>query len=154
MSNSPIIYIVAEHCGVELKQYLIQRAAQNRIKIIDLYLVNDPTDDYPTVAKILAKRLRDEPNSVGIAMCGSGQGINMCLNRFYFIRSALIDSTALARQAREHGGANVITFGAKYIKPQEAWNCLELFLSVEPSVEARHLRRTTMFGREDYTKLD
>jgi ribose 5-phosphate isomerase B len=149
----PKIFLVAEHCGKELKKFLIDKASQSGVQIVDLYPVYNPDDDYPTVAKILATKLKTEPKAIGIAMCGSGQGINMCLNRFYFIRSALVTSKDLAKQAREHGASNVITFGTKYIQPEEAWECLQLFLSVEPSQEERHIRRTSMFGTKSYSDL-
>jgi ribose 5-phosphate isomerase B len=153
VSNYTNIYITAEHCGLSLKSYLIQQGAKNGYNIIDLYDVDDPTDDYPTVAKILASKLQSEPEAIGIAMCGSGQGINMCLNRFHFIRSALISSPALAKQARQHGSANVITLGANYITQEEAWNCLLEFLTIEPSLEPRHMRRTAIFSDPNYTEL-
>ena len=154
----PTIYIVAEHCGVALKDYLITESAKIGINIIDLYPVNDPSDDYPTIAKILARQLKKDfdngLNSIAIAMCGSGQGINMCLNRFYFIRSALISSQALAVQAREHGNSNVITFGANYIEKSEALSCLISFVRTQPIANSRHSNRVKMFSTQEYTRLD
>ena len=154
----PTVYIVAEHCGVVLKDYLITESAKIGINIVDLYPVNDPSDDYPTIAKILAHQLKKDfdngLNSIAIAMCGSGQGINMCLNRFYFVRSALISSEALAVQAREHGNSNVITFGANYIDNSEALKCLISFVQTQPIANSRHSNRVKMFSNEDYTKLD
>ena len=154
----PTVYIVAEHCGVALKDYLITESAKLGINIIDLYPVNDPSDDYPTIAKILAHQLKKDfdngLNSIAIAMCGSGQGINMCLNRFYFVRSALISSEALAVQAREHGNSNVITFGANYIEKSEALKCLIVFVQTQSIANSRHSNRVKMFSTEEYTRLD
>jgi ribose 5-phosphate isomerase B len=147
------IYLVAEHCGQELKKYLISKAKKYGIKVIDLYPIHNPDDDYPMVAKILAKRLEEEKDAIGIAICGSGQGINMSLNRFYFIRSALVTSEELAWQARQHSDANVISLGSSYTKKSKGWKYLRVFLETRANDSERHIRRREQISQQDYTSL-
>jgi ribose 5-phosphate isomerase B len=136
-----MIYIVAEHNGIVLKKFLIQKAKENEIEIIDLYNVVDINDDYPIVAKLLAEKMKEDERSFGIAICGSGQGINMAMNRYPWIRSALPVSVDQAQKTRQHNNANCLSVGAEEIEPELAFEILSAFLKTPNSAEERHLRR-------------
>jgi ribose 5-phosphate isomerase B len=136
-----MIYIVAEHNGITLKKFLIQKAAENGLEIVNLYNIEDSEDDYPVVAKILAEKMKTDEDSFGIAICGSGQGINMAMNRYPWIRSALPVSVEQASQTRKHNNANCLSFGAGEIEPELAFEILKTFVETANSKEERHVRR-------------
>lgn len=142
MTNSKI-YIVAEHCGQNLKTYLIQNAD---FKIIDLYTQFDLNDDYPTVAKIMANQLKNEADSIGIVICGSGQGISIAMNRSNWIRCVNPRTILEAKLTREHNNANCLSFGANYIKPELALQILQTFVKTQFSNETRHHRRVSQLS--------
>ncbi len=136
-----MIYIVAEHNGVELKKYLFQKATQAGLEIIDLYDVSDKDDDYPVVARILAERMKDDKTSFGVAICGSGQGINMAMNRYPWVRAALPISVIQAQKTRQHNDANCLSIGADETNPEKAFELLKVFIETKSPIEERHLRR-------------
>lgn len=76
----------------------------------------------------------------GIALCGSGNGIAMTLNKHQGIRAAICWTVELARLAREHNDANVLVLPARFIDPALAMNIVDAFLST-PFEGGRHIRR-------------
>ncbi len=136
-----MIYIVAEHNGVELKKYLLQKATSDGMKIVDLYEIENNDDDYPLVAKILAAKLKEDKSSFGVAICGSGQGINMAMNRYPWIRAALPVSIIQAQKTRQHNDANCLSLGANEVDFETAFDMLKIFVETKSPFEKRHLRR-------------
>lgn len=134
-------YIVAEHNGIALKNYLIKQAKEHELEIVDLYNVVDSNDDYPVVAKILADKLKDETDAFGVAICGSGQGINIAMNRYSWVRSALPFSVYQAKKTRLHNDANCLSLGADEIDFELAFEMLRIFVAAPSPTEERHLRR-------------
>ena len=76
----------------------------------------------------------------GIAMCGTGNGIAMTLNKHQGVRAALCWNKDLARLAREHNDANVLVLPARFVEPAEALAIVDVFLST-PFEGGRHVRR-------------
>jgi ribose 5-phosphate isomerase B len=142
-----MIYIVAEHNGIALKNFLIQKSKENGIEIIDLYEREDSEDDYPIVAKILAEKMKKEEGSFGIAICGSGQGINMAMNRYPWIRSSLPVSVHQAQKTREHNNSNCLSIGAKELESELAFEMLKAFILAPNSTEERHIRRVVQLSQ-------
>jgi ribose 5-phosphate isomerase B len=136
-----MIYIVAEHNGIALKKFLIQKASENGIEITDLYDIEDYADDYPVVARLLAEKMKADDISFGIAICGSGQGINIAMNRYPWIRSALPVSVEQAKRTRQHNNANCLSIGAEEIEFELAFEMLKVFIETTNLKEERHLRR-------------
>lgn len=136
-----MIYIVAEHNGVELKKYLIQKATKAGMELVDLYDVDDKDDDYPVVAKILATKMKENKGSFGVAICGSGQGINMAMNRYPWVRAALPVTVIQSQKTRQHNDANCLSLGAGETNPEIAFEMLKVFVKTLTPTEERHLRR-------------
>ncbi len=145
----PKIYIAAEHCGVNLKQFLL---GNTKLELIDIYPINNPEDDYPDVAKILAQKLLDNPNDFGIVICGSGQGIAMSANRFSHIRCAIPLSVEAMVKTREHNNTNVISFSAS-IEQQLALKIVETMVISPKSEVLRHTRRVAKMCDINFTNL-
>jgi ribose 5-phosphate isomerase B len=139
------IYIAVDHNGWDLKNFLIQKCQQKGYEIEDLTPFYDKNDDYPIASQLLAKKLEKEPDSFGVAICGSGQGIAMALNRYGWIRAgAKIVDKETAKNIRLHNHANCLTFGAWDLEPETAFEILEVFLNTQPDESQRHVRRVKM----------
>jgi ribose 5-phosphate isomerase B len=131
------IYIVSDHAGVQLKNYIVNLS----YSMIDLSPSNNPTDDYPDFAKTLAKKLKSEPDSLGIAICGSGQGICMAINKFEFIRAGLVFNKDQVENLKLHNNANVLCLSQNFTKLEDLDEILTKFIFSKFSNEERHVRR-------------
>lgn len=101
--------------------------------------------DYPDYAHKLAKELKGNPDLYGIAICGSGIGIAISLNRHSHIRAALCTNVTMARLTREHNDANVLALGARITGEEAIFDIIETFLKTEfediQNPDGRHNRR-------------
>lgn len=131
------LYIVSDHAGTELKKYILK----THPNIIDLSPHNYPTDDFPDFARTLAKKILNEPDSKGIAVCGSGEGICMALNRNKHIRAGLIFYVEQVKNLVMHNDANVICLSQDYTKEELIENIIKDFTTILPSKEEKYLRR-------------
>ncbi|MGL4759788.1 MAG: RpiB/LacA/LacB family sugar-phosphate isomerase [Patescibacteria group bacterium] len=133
----PSIYIVSDHAGQELKEILINEFPF----LIDLTYKNTPTDDYPDFAIVLAKKLKIDPNSLGLAICGSGQGICIAINKFAHIRAGLIIKKDQVKNIKLHNNANVICLSNEFTNRNDLKEIVNDFIKFEFSNEERHIRR-------------
>jgi ribose 5-phosphate isomerase B len=130
-------YIVSDHAGRELKNKILK----NHPYLIDLSPENNDADDYPDFAKKLLKSLALDPKNEGIAICGSGQGICMSLNRSKKIRACLILNKEQVKSCREHNNSNVICFSQNFTNESEINEILDIFNNTKFSKLERHNRR-------------
>ena len=135
------IVIGSDHTGVELKSFFKNYLKECGYDIIDVGVDNADACDYPDVAKSVAEHIKKNPSDMGILICGTGLGMSIAVNRFPFIRGAVLYSTEVAKLAREHNDANVAIFGARTFSEKENLNFLKVFLSSKFSKEERHIRR-------------
>jgi len=89
--------------------------------------------------------MKAAPGARGIAICGSGIGISIAVNRFPWIRAALVGDEVAAKLCREHNDANVLALGERLIAPETALACVDVFLST-PFEGGRHQRRVDKLG--------
>lgn len=137
------LYLAADHAGFNLKEELKIALGSLGLpfKIIDLSPDLIEGDDYPVYAKILAEKILNQHDSLGLAMCGSGQGICMALNRFKGVRAAYVTNTEEATLTRSHNHAQVICLGGFSYKISEVVKIVSAFLITSPSFEIRHILR-------------
>ena len=100
-------------------------------KLIDLGTDGNVSVDYPDFGVKLAMALREDDQAFGIAVCGSGVGISIAVNRFSWIRAALVSSSEAASLSRQHNDANVLALGGRLIAPDLAIDCVDKFLATE-----------------------
>lgn len=131
------IYIVSDHAGTELKKSILQIFPN----IIDLSHTNNPDDDYPDFANLLASTLSLEPTALGIAICGSGQGICMSLNRYNHIRAGLIIDLKQVKSSKEHNHANVLCLSQKFTDQSNLKELVDSFVNTPYDNNLRHIRR-------------
>lgn len=129
-----------DHAGYELKNILQGYLEANSIQYDDFGTFSADSCDYPDFAHPCAKAVEAGNNYPGIAMCGSGNGIAMTLNKHQGIRAAICWNPELARLARQHNDANVLVLPARFISPVEAIEILEAFLNTDFE-GGRHQRR-------------
>jgi ribose 5-phosphate isomerase B len=135
-----VIALAADHAGFELKAALkAQLEAQGR-EVLDLGAFGPDSVDYPDFADALARALAEGRAKWGLAVCGTGIGISMALNRHRHVRAALCHDATSARLAREHNNANVLALGARLIGAEVAKECLQTFLGTG-FAGGRHERR-------------
>ena len=135
------IIIGSDHAGVELKSFLKEYLESQNYEITDVGTFTNESCDYPDIAKALAEKIKNDSKSLGILICGTGIGMSISINRFSFIRGALLYKKELAKLAREHTNANVAVLGARMFSNEENLEFLKIFLSSKFSEEERHKKR-------------
>lgn len=135
------IFIASDHAGFGLKSALITELSRFDLATFDLGCDSaEKSVDYPDYAQKLCMKMRDDDQSFGILICGSGIGISIAANRSRHIRAALCYSIKAAKLARAHNNANVLCLGARMTTQKTALSILKAFLSTEFE-GARHAAR-------------
>jgi ribose 5-phosphate isomerase B len=134
------IAIASDHAAYELKAVLAEWLRGEGHEVLDLGTDGPASVDYPDFGFALGKAIADGSAERGIALCGSGIGISIAVNRVRHARCALVSEPLSARLAREHNDANVIAMGARLIGPEMAKACITAFLATEFGGD-RHQRR-------------
>ena len=101
------IALASDHAGFALKTAIIQYLKEQNYETIDFCCFSDESCDYPDYAHPLALAVENDANLVGIVCCGSGNGINMTVNKHHGIRSAICWNDQVAELARSHNNENV-----------------------------------------------
>ena len=138
--HKDVIALAADHAGFELKAALKAELEAEGRQVLDLGAHGAQSVDYPDFADALAKALADGRARWGIAVCGTGIGISIALNRHRHVRAALCHDATSARLAREHNDANVLAMGARLIGAEVAKECVQTFLATG-FAGGRHERR-------------
>lgn len=124
-----IIGLAADHAGFELKEFVKSWLEAKGIAYKDFGTNSTESTDYPDYAHPLALAVEAGECYPGIAICGSGNGINMTLNKHQGIRAALCWSAEIAHLARQHNNANVLVMPGRFITTAEAEQIMTEFLS-------------------------
>ena len=136
-----MIYIASDHAGWRTKEVIKNCLAKKGKVFIDLsspYF--NPQDDYPLIAKKVARQVAKNKNSWGVLICDTGIGMSIAANRVKGIRAALVFNDWMVLRARKHEDANIIVFGEELQKPEKAVKMLEKFLRIKFSGANRHRR--------------
>lgn len=135
-----MIGLASDHAGFALKQHVKEYLTKKGIEFHDYGTYTEESCDYPDFAHALAKGMEAGECEKGIAICGSGEGINMTLNKHQSIRAALCWIPEIAHLARQHNDANVLVMPGRFITNEEADAIMDEYLST--SFEGgRHARR-------------
>ena len=134
------IAIGGDHAGFQYKEKIKQVLKDLKHEVIDFGPSSEDSCDYPDFAHPLALSVENKESDLGIAICGSGNGINMTLNKHQQIRSALCWDVELAELSRLHNDANVLALPARFIDIEMAINCVRKFIETEFE-GGRHQRR-------------
>jgi len=134
------VALASDHAGWERKQTVISHLVRLGIEFKDFGAFSDQSTDYADWAHPMAIAVENNEFTFGISLCGSGNGINMTVNKHQGIRAALCWIPEIAALARQHNNANVLTLPARFITDQQAIEIVDAFLGSEFE-GGRHLTR-------------
>ncbi len=134
------IGLACDHAGFELMQFVRQYLASKNIPVVDYGTHTDERCDYPDFGHALAEGIEKGEVDRGIAICGSGLGISMALNKHQTIRAALCWSAEIAHLSREHNKANVLVLPGRFMTTDVAAAAIDEFLTAE-FAGGRHQQR-------------
>ena len=109
------IGICSDHAGVEYKAKLIKYMERRGIEVVNFGTDTTESMDYPDVAHPLAEAVEKGEVDCGIAMCGTGNGMAMTLNKHRGIRAGLAWGTEIARLVKAHNNANILVMPARFV---------------------------------------
>ena len=155
------VYLATDHTGFELKNKVKEFLEKEGYEVEDCGALSfDKNDDYPDFIGKAAEGVANDPeNSRGIVFGGSGQGEAMVANKFKGVRCALFYSKAIPAQAinaegaksgdpfeilkltREHNFANMLSIGVRFLKEEDVFKAIKLWLEAPPPRDERHIRR-------------
>lgn len=134
------IGFASDHAGFEYKNKLIALMKKKGFETVDFGTYSDASCDYPDFAHALGNAIDNKEVDLGVALCGSGNGITMTLNKHQGVRAALCWKSEIARLAKAHNNANVLSMPARFISYAMATRILRTWLETEFE-GGRHLRR-------------
>lgn len=121
--------IGCDHAGFSLKEFL--KSNFNEIEWLDKGCYSADSVDYPDFAHAVAASIEGGETSMGILICGSGNGISMAANKHAGIRAAIAWKPELAALGRQHNDANVLSLPARFISEPEAVEIVKAFLDAK-----------------------
>jgi len=138
-----MLYLTADHRGFDLKQKIAQYLRDKKLDFQDLgafeYL---QTDDFPDYAEKLSKKIdEDKLNNSGIALCGSGAGMSIALNKFDGVRAGLAENPEMSEAMRKDDDINVLVIPADFVSEPNAYMIVDKFLATQPKTEEKYKRR-------------
>jgi len=122
------IGLAADHAGFAYKEAIKQRLISQGYVVVDFGAHSGESVDYPDLAHPLAVAVEHGEVVLGIALCGSGNGMIMALNKHPGVRAALCWTTEVATLARTHNDANICALPARFIDLESAFDMVDAFL--------------------------
>jgi ribose 5-phosphate isomerase B len=134
--------IASDHGGFQLKEYLVHKLRDDGYEVVDFgNNIHEEQDDYPDYVIPLARAVANHELTRGIAVCGSGVGACVAVNKIKGIRASLVTDTFSAHQGVEDDNMNMICLGGRITGNMLALEITETFLEARFSGAERHLRR-------------
>ncbi|MES0488983.1 MAG: ribose 5-phosphate isomerase B [Leptospirales bacterium] len=133
-----MIGIVSDHGGFEMKEFIRENFPELQWK--DYGCFSEDSVDYPDMGQMLAKGVLAGEVEKGIAICGTGIGISISLNRYKKIRAALCHDVQTVEMARRHNNANILALGGRILKKELVLEMVRKFFEI-PFDGGRHERR-------------
>jgi ribose 5-phosphate isomerase B len=143
------VAIVSDHAGYYLKKKLLVYLIKEKYDVKDLGCSTEESVDYPDFGHPLANAITAGDYDMGISICGTGNGINMVVNKHPGIRAALCWSEEISRLSRAHNDANILTLPGWFISESEAYLIARTFLTT-PFEGGRHTRRIEKISLKMY----
>lgn len=134
------IALASDHAGYNLKNAIVLFLKELNFEITDFGCFSSESCDYPDFAHPLALAVENDSQLVGIVICGSGNGINMTVNKHQGIRSAICWNVEVAKLARSHNNANICSIPARFVSESDTIAIIKTFLSTDFE-GGRHLNR-------------
>lgn len=132
--------IGSDHAGYNYKQEIIKYLEGKGHVIIDCGTNSLDSCDYPIFGRAAAEKVANKEVDFGILVCSSGEGIMMTANKVKGVRAGLAYNDDVARLIRQHNNANMIAFGANFMKLEDVLRRIDIFLATDFE-GGRHERR-------------
>jgi len=129
-----------DHAGADLKKKIIDLLEEQKIEVINYGTDQNESVDYPDFAHPVGMSIQENKADLAIVICGSGNGVNMVVNKYPKVRSALCWNTELAALARSHNNANILAIPARFVSEEVAIEMVDTFLTT-PFEGGRHQNR-------------
>ena len=121
------IGICSDHAGYEVKELIKKQLTDRGLEVVDFGCPSAERCDYPDYAHPMGQAIEAGDLSRGISVCGSGNGISMVMNKYPKVRAALCWDVELAKLAREHNDANVLSIPARFVS-EDSYSSLVIIL--------------------------
>lgn len=135
-----VIPIACDHAGFELKKRVIEHLESRGFEVKDFGTYSADSCDYPDYAHCVGASIEAGEYKRGIVICGSGNGVQMTVNKYRHVRCALCWTREIAHLGRQHNDCNCISLPARFINEQEAIGIVDEYLDT-PFEGGRHQRR-------------
>ena len=129
-----------DHAGSDLKKKIVNLLEGQNIEVVNYGTDQNKSVDYPDFAHPVGKSIQENKVDLAIVICGSGNGVNMVVNKYAKVRSALCWNTELAALARRHNNANILAIPARFVSEEVAIEMVNIFLTT-PFEGGRHQNR-------------
>ncbi|MCO6475454.1 MAG: ribose 5-phosphate isomerase B [Phaeodactylibacter sp.] len=134
------IAIGCDHAGYPYKKSVVSLLRSKGIEVLDFGTDSAESVDYPDFAHPVAEEVESGKTPMGVVMCGSGNGIAMTVNKHPGVRAAICWNEELARLARQHNDANILSIPVRFVSEETALAMVEAFLETDFE-GGRHARR-------------
>jgi len=129
-----------DHAGSDLKKKIVTLLEDQNIEVVNYGTDQNESVEYPDFAHPVGKSIQENKVDLAIVICGSGNGVNMVVNKYPKVRSALCWNTELAALARSHNNANILAIPARFVSEEVAIEMVNTFLTT-PFEGGRHQNR-------------
>ncbi len=140
------IGIGSDHGGFKLKAVVSDHLQKQGYQVLDLGTHSQASCDYPVYGEKVGLAVQGGEVDFGIAICGTGLGISMAVNKIKGIRGALCTNEFMAEMARAHNNANVLIMGARVLGDGLALRIVDVFLKSDFEGD-RHQRRIDLISK-------
>ncbi|MBE6211419.1 MAG: RpiB/LacA/LacB family sugar-phosphate isomerase [Rikenellaceae bacterium] len=131
MSNKTSVGFACDHAAYDMKEFLVGYMSAKGYEVIDFGCHSEERCDYADFAHPLASAVEDGSVAFGIALCGSGEGMAMTLNKHKGVRAGLAWRKEIAELVKQHNNANVLVLPARFITNDEAVELVDAYLAAE-----------------------
>lgn len=146
------IHIGSDHAGLDFKSVIIKHLQASGHEVTDHGPHEyDALDDYPVFCIPAAEAVAADEGSFGIVLGGSGNGEQIAANKVNGVRAALVWSVEIAKLAREHNNANVISIGGRMHSEEFCLELVDTFLATPFPGDERHVRRINLISQYEAT---
>lgn len=140
------VYLGSDHAGFELKEQVREVLGDLGHDVVDIGPYTDESVDYPDYAERVGRAVASGEAPFGVLICGTGLGMAIAANKVPGVRAVQASDPEMARMARLHNDANILTLPGRYIDKEQAAEVLSVFLSTAFE-GGRHQRRVDKIGR-------
>jgi len=146
MENKNTIVIGSDHGGFEMKEFIKSKLINSGYTVVDFGTNNEQSVDYPDIIHPLAKSINDGKYSIGIIMCGSGNGAQITANKYPNVRAGLCWNAEQAKLTKLHNNANIISLPGRFVSLNEGWEIVQAYLSTNFE-GGRHAQRVNKISQ-------